>query len=176
MFFKTTFAAALTATIFALPAFADGIEVHDPYARSSGMSAIAGAAFMMIHNHGDVDDRLIDVRSDISKRVELHTHIDAGDGVMQMRHVPDGFELPAGEHVVLERGGKHVMFMGLNDAMEQGETVSITLIFEHAGEVEVQVPVDLERTGEMNHGEMKHGEMDHGDSHGNGHGAGHGDG
>ncbi|WP_368186649.1 copper chaperone PCu(A)C [Aestuariibius sp. HNIBRBA575] len=165
MSLKSTLIAALSATVLAVPAFAEGVEVHDQYARSSGMSAVAGAAFMTIHNHGDHDDRLIDAHADVSARVELHTHIDSGDGVMLMRHVPDGFELPAGGEIVMERGGKHVMFMGLNDPMEQDETFELTLVFEHAGEVVIEVPVDLERDamGSMDHGDMDHGEMDHGD-------------
>jgi copper(I)-binding protein len=157
MSLKTVSFAALLAAVSAVPAFAEGIEFHDQYARSSGMSAVAGAAFMTIHNHGETDDRLIDVRSDVSARTELHTHIETGDGVMQMRHVPDGFDLPAGGEVVMERGGKHVMFMGLNDAMEQGDTLSVTFVFEQAGEMVVEIPVDLERT-EGGHGQMDHGE------------------
>jgi hypothetical protein len=65
--------------------------------------------------------------------------------VMRMVHVEEGFELPAGETVVLERGGRHVMFMGLAGPMEQGETVAVTLTFEQAGDMRVEIPVDLDR-------------------------------
>jgi copper(I)-binding protein len=105
-------------------------------------------------------DRLVSASSDIAKRVELHTHIDAGNGVMQMRHDEDGFEIPAGGTHMLQRGGDHVMFMGLNQSLEQGDTVTVTLTFEKAGDMVVEIPVDLERMPKhgmkhMNHGEQK---------------------
>lgn len=142
---KTTLlAAGLLA--FALPAYAaDAIMVMEPYARSSGASAKSGAAFMQIMNKGDADDRLVSASSDVAGRVELHTHKEGENGVVQMRHVPEGFELPAGDTLSLERGGKHVMFMGLTAPFEDGATVNVTLTFEKAGDVQIEIPVDLKR-------------------------------
>ncbi len=137
--------------------------VMDAYARSSRPGAPTGAAFMMIKNTSDMADRLIDVRSEVAQRVELHTHIDNGEGVMRMVHVEEGFEMAPGETLMLARGGKHVMFMGLNESLEQGGMVPVTLVFEHAGEVEVMIPVDLERMPEGGHGAHGHG---HGHTHG----------
>lgn len=158
---KSVLAAAAASIALAAPALAE-IIVEDGYARSSGMMAGSGAAFMMIKNTGDADDHLISAASDISKRVELHTHIENDEGVMRMVHVEEGFIVPAGGMVHLKRGGKHVMFMGLNEAMEHGGEVTFTLIFRDAGEIVVTVPVDLERKpmqGMMNHGDsMQHGE------------------
>lgn len=128
--------------VLAMPAAAE-IVVKDAYARSS--NAMAGAAFMAIENTGPEDDRLIGAASDAAQRVELHTHRDMGGGVMKMLHVEEGFALPAGETHMLMRGGDHVMFMGLNGAMEQGDTVTVTLTFEKAREQVVEIPVDLER-------------------------------
>jgi hypothetical protein len=156
-------AAAATMTL-ATGAFAEmsKIMVQDAYARAS--NAKAGAAFMQIMNHSGEDDRLIGVTSEVSARTELHTHKDMGEGVMKMMHVEEGFAIPAGATHALQRGGDHVMFMGLNAPFEHGSTVTVTLVFEKAGEVTVDVPVDLERKAA--HGGMKHGEMDH-SSHSN---------
>ncbi|WP_390910882.1 copper chaperone PCu(A)C [Pseudosulfitobacter sp. SM2401] len=155
MSFKTTFTAAMAGTIMlATSAFADGIMAKDPYARAASPAAKAGAAFMMIENHTDTDDRLIGVRSDAAKRVELHTHIDKGEGVMQMTQIEGGIVIPAGGAHMMQRGGDHVMLMGLNGPLVQGETVEVTLIFENAGDVVIEIPVDNERKG-------THGSMDH---------------
>jgi len=166
----TSFFGAAALALTAIPAFAQDIMVHDSYARAASPSAMAGAAFMQIMNHGDTDDRLIEARSDIARRVELHTHIEGENGVMQMRQVEGGFAIPAGEAHMLARGGDHVMFMGLNQSLNHGDSVTVTLVFENAGEVEVQIPVDLERQPE--HGAMSHGahgddagEADEGHSH-----------
>ncbi len=149
MSFKAKILAATAAAAFALPAFAGSeITIEDPYARAAGMTAVAGAAFFIIHNTGDEDDRLVAAESDISKRVELHTHIADGD-VMRMVEVEEGFPVPAGGTHVLKRGGDHVMFMGLNAPMKQGDTIDVTLIFEKAGPIEVEIPVDLERGADM---------------------------
>lgn len=151
--FKTTLLAGAAALGLVLPAFAE-ITVEDAYARSASPMAKSGAAFMLIHNSGETADRLIAVSSDAAARTELHTHLEDGNGVMRMVHVEEGFELPAEGMIAMQRGGKHVMLMGLNDAMEQGETVTITLTFEQAGDVVIEVPVDLER---QDHGGMQHG-------------------
>ena len=151
---KSLTLAAVAAASFAVPAFADThIMIHDPYARSAGKAAKAGAAFMTIMNHGDEADRLISVASDAAARVELHTHKEISDGVMQMMHVPEGFEIAAGDMLMLERGGHHVMMMGLTESFEQGKVIEVTLTFEKAGDVVVEVPVDLKRKG--GHGDHK---------------------
>ncbi|MCB1368085.1 MAG: copper chaperone PCu(A)C [Rhodobacteraceae bacterium] len=129
----------------AMPALAGDITVHDPYALSSGAMAQAGAAFMQIMNEGPEDDRLIDVRSDIAKMTELHTHEIDAQGVARMMKVEEGFVIPAGGMHSLQRGGDHVMFMGLTQALEHGDSVAVTLVFEKAGEMVIDVPVDLAR-------------------------------
>lgn len=145
MSFVKTILAAATICALAIPAFADGILIQDAYSRSASPSAKTGAAFFGIMNHSGHDDRLIGVTSDIAKRVELHTHIETADGIMQMRHAKDGFAIKDGDMHMLARGGDHVMFMGLKHPLVQGETVTVTLTFEHAGEMTVEIPVDLER-------------------------------
>ncbi len=158
MSLKTTLFAAAAATLMSTAALAEGIMIKDPYARSSGPNAVSGAAFMGIMNHTGTADRLIAARSDVAARVELHTHLEDSNGVMRMVEVKDGIVVPAGGMAMLERGGDHVMFMGLKGAFEQGDDIVVTLIFENAGEVEVTIPVDLERKPKHVHG--------HGHSHG----------
>ncbi|KPQ07485.1 MAG: hypothetical protein HLUCCA12_06615 [Rhodobacteraceae bacterium HLUCCA12] len=137
---------ALAAVFLAVPALAcDGFEVHDAYVRSSTPVSPTAAAFMVMRNSGDTDCQVTGVRSDIAARTELHTHIEDDDGVMRMVHVEDGFTLPAnGEHV-LARGGDHVMFMGLEQALEQDTTLSVTFIFADGAEQTVEIVVDHAR-------------------------------
>ncbi len=142
-------------------AMAGEISVHDAYARASTMMSVSGAAFMTIENGGAEPDRLVSAASSAAERVELHTHIQDAQGVMKMVEVEEGFEIPAGGSHALARGGDHVMFLGLKHAFEQGEMVPVTLTFEKAGEIEVEIPVDLERgPGQMQHGQHGgHGQM-----------------
>ncbi len=166
MSLKSMFVAAAAVVSFALPAFAEGIMVDDPYARVSTKMSKSGAAFMTIRNHTGEDDRLIGAASDVAQKVELHTHIADGEGVMKMVHVEEGFAIPAGESHALARGGDHVMFLGLNHGLAHGDMVDVTLTFEKAGDVQVQIPVDLERKPDHaaeGHGHGKHGS--HGANH-----------
>lgn len=159
---KRTLIAAIAATL-AMPAFAESeIAIQDPYARAAGMNAMAGAAFFQIVNTGDEDDRLVGAKSTVAKRTELHTHIEGEGGVMRMVEVEEGFPVAAGETHSLQRGGDHVMFMGLNGPWEQDDIIELTLIFEKAGEMNVEIPVDLERQPNMSgmgNGKMNQGNM-----------------
>lgn len=157
MYAKSLLSAALAACLLAVPALAQDITVTDAYARSASPVAKSGAAFMVIKNAGDTEDRLIDVRSDAAAKVELHTHKDMGEGVMKMMQVEEGFAIPAQGMHMLARGGDHVMLMGLAQPMKQDDVISITLVFENAGEMVVEVPVDLERQPEQGGHTMKHG-------------------
>lgn len=160
---------AAAAIVCAVPAFAEGVIITDAYARTSGASAKSGAAFMVIENHADADDRLLSAASDVAARVELHTHKEDANGVMQMLEVPEGFAIPAHGSHALARGGDHVMFLGLTRSLAQGDKVTVTLTFEKAGEMTVEVPVDLERKdamgGMMGNGAMN-GAMGSGHKHG----------
>ena len=169
--FSTLFRAALAAVLatLALPVLAEGIEVHDAYAIQAMPGGPTAAAFMVIHNHGGPPDRLVDVRSAIAVRTELHTHNADADGVMRMGRVEGGLDLPTDGEILMQRGGDHVMFMGVEEPLAEGQVIPLTLVFETAGEIVVDVVVGAGHLGEgamqggeMDHGEMDHGQMDHG--------------
>ena len=145
MSLKTTVMAGLFAAFSATATFAAEIVVEDAYARAASPNAKAGAAFMMIRNPGGEGDRLIGAASPVAQRVELHTHLEDANGVMQMIHVEEGFELPGDGEIVMQRGGAHVMFMGLTESFDQGKMIPLTLVFEKAGEIDIEIEVDLER-------------------------------
>jgi len=158
MSFKSLGLAALIAAAIASPVLAGettGITINDPYARASTAASTSGAAFLTITNNSQTDDRLIGARTGVAARAELHTHLEDSNGVMKMMHVEEGFEVPAGEMRLLKRGGDHIMLMGLNRPLAHGDVISVTLTFEQAGDVSIDVPVDLERKPEA------HGTMDH---------------
>jgi copper(I)-binding protein len=119
---------------------AGAISIAHPHARATAAGQPAGGGFMKFENRGTVADRLVSVSADVSASVELHTMSMQGD-VMRMRQV-DAIELPAGQSVELKPGGLHIMFIGLKAPLKAGETFPLTLRFEKAGEVTVQVNVE----------------------------------
>ena len=132
-----------------MPAFAGDITVENAWARASAGPARAGAAFMTIKNTGDADT-LVSAKADISKKVELHTHIH-DNGVMKMRQV-ENIAVGTGM-TMLQPGGYHVMFMGLNEPLKEGTSFPLTLVFDKAGEISVDVMVKA--AGAMGQGKMK---------------------
>ena len=144
------FLAAVATLIAASSAMAESIVIEDAYARVGRPGAPSGAIFMVIRNTGETADRLIAAASPVAQRVELHTHID-DRGVMKMRPIEGGIEIGGDQSHALERGGDHVMLMGLTEKLENGMTVDLTLTFEVAGEVETTVTVDNMR-GQGGHG------------------------
>lgn len=154
--------AALSLLISLGTAQAQDIQIEHQYARAASPIAKTGAAFMHIMNIGHNNDRLIAARTDAAKMPELHTHI-MEDGVAKMRQVEGGIKILAGEAAILERGGLHVMMMGLTRPFIQGEVITLTLVFENAGEITIEVPIDNERQGnmKMDHSSMDHSTMDH---------------
>ena len=126
-------------------ASAGTISVDDAYVRTSSKLAKSAAAFMEIRNTSPRGDRLLDVKSEVAKKVELHTHIKGDDGVMKMRRVEDGFFISGNGVLKFERGGDHIMFMGLTQPFVDGEAISLTLIFETAGSIELEIPIHLKK-------------------------------
>lgn len=114
-----------------------GIEMGPGWARATvGKN---GAAYIDLKNTADAGDKLVAVESSVAKRAALHTHMMA-DGVMKMRPVDD-VPLPAGESVVLEPGGLHIMLMGLKAPLKEGTSFPLFLTFEKAGTVGINVKV-----------------------------------
>lgn len=105
----------------------------------SGMSG-TGAAYLVIANASDEADVLIGVTTEVAGVVEIHEIVDVS-GVMQMRPLADGLEIPAGGEVTLEPGGYHVMLIGLTESLAPDTTYELVLEFEQAGEVIVPIVV-----------------------------------
>lgn len=131
------------------------IEIAQPWAKPSIGQAKAGAAYVTLTNGGSAD-RLIAAKADVSELVELHSHT-MEDGVMRMRPVP-GIDLPADATVELKPGGFHVMFLNLKAPLVEGESFPLTLVFEKAGELTVEVAIQAKPKAM------------HGHSHGHSHG------
>jgi copper(I)-binding protein len=138
----------------------DGITVSDAWARASLGKAPNSAAYLTLRNDGPADDRLIAVETEAAAKPELHT-TKMADGVMKMRPL-EGVDLPAGGEATLAVGGSHVMLMGLRAPLHAGDSFPMTLVFEKAGRLSLEVEVRALGAAGGNHAGMGHGTMDHG--------------
>jgi copper(I)-binding protein len=110
---------------------ASTVQVRDAWMRATPPGAPTAAGYLTLVNTGAQADRLLSVTSEAAERVELHGS-DLQGGVMRMRMLGDGLELPAGARVELAPSGTHLMFIAPRRPLVAGDTVRATLRFQHA--------------------------------------------
>lgn len=130
------------------------VEIDHPWSRATAPSAANGAAYFVLNNTGKEDDRLLSASTPVAEKAELHTHL-MDNGVMKMRPV-NAIEVTPGSPTALAPGGLHVMLLGLKQPLAKGKSFPLTLVFEKAGSVVVQV--DVQGAGETapSHGGSGH--------------------
>lgn len=117
----------------------NGISITNPYALPA-LAGGNGVVYLELSNGGESPDTLLKIESQAAQVAELHeTKIDEND-VMQMTPLVT-IEVPAGESVSLEPGGKHIMLINLKQELKPAEKISLTLIFEKAGSMTVEAEV-----------------------------------
>ncbi len=116
------------------------VEIGHPWAKATAGQAVNGAAYLTLADKGSAADRLLSAQTPAAEKAELHTHL-MEDGVMKMRRI-DGVDLPAGGALVeFKPGGLHIMLLGLKAPLKEGDKVPLTLTFEKAGTVTVDIAV-----------------------------------
>ena len=122
--------------------FAVDITVTKAMARASlTPTASTGAVYLSVKNRGPTDDRLLSISTPAAASSMIHETTMVND-VMKMRMVEGGLVISAGQTVEMKTGGTHVMLMGLKAALKRGEMIGLELVFEKAGMVRVDVPIE----------------------------------
>ena len=127
-----------------------GIGFSNYWLRAAPHNHSVTAGYVVITHLNDVADKLISIGSSFAKRNEIHEMKMDGD-VMKMREIPDGLILPPSEVIKLEPGGFHLMFMGLNQMISEGNEHTVTLVFEKAGEIKLDFPVKKKASKHSSH-------------------------
>lgn len=145
MFVRSPLLALLALLLIASPAVAQdyklgALEIGHPWARATPPTAPTGGGYLSVKNTGTVPDRLISISSPAAQTVQLHEMKMEGN-VMRMRELDGPLEIKPGETVTLAPGGMHLMMMGLKGPLKQGEKVPLTLVFEKAGKIDVELVV-----------------------------------
>lgn len=135
--FVTGYAPPLAAAEFKL----DSITAVSPWSRETPRGAKVAAGYIVIKNQGTTADRLVAASADIAGKTEIHEMAVDDKGVMRMRALPKGLEIPPGGSVELKPGSFHVMFMEIKRSPKQGDTFKGTLTFEKAGTMPVEYSV-----------------------------------
>jgi len=121
----------------ALPALAQ-VTVSAPWVRATVPAQKASGAFMTLTAARPA--RLVGVSSPVAGLVELH-EMKMDSDMMRMRQV-DALALPAGQSIVLQPGGYHLMLLDLKQPLKAGDKVPLTLEFEDAHKVRSKITVE----------------------------------
>jgi periplasmic copper chaperone A len=119
---------------------AGDITIEKPWSRATPKGADAAIGFCIIRNRGASADKLVGATADFAAAATIH-EMTAENGVMRMRDLPAGLDIPPNNSVILSPKGYHLMFTGLKRQLKKGETVKADLTFEHAGSVSVTFDV-----------------------------------
>lgn len=128
---------ATIAALYPLAGLAE-FAITDPWARASILSSRPAAAHLTFES--DVDDRLVSITTPIAETATIHAVETGSDGGARMTAV-EALDLPAGQPVKFRPKHIHIMLMGLTNKLEEGTSFQLTLRFETAGEVTLDVPV-----------------------------------
>ena len=139
----------LIAALFALLASAAHGEdykagplvIGQPWTRVTPKNAPVAGGYLKITNTGTTPDRLVGGSAEVAKRFEIH-EMKMDGGVMKMRELKDGLEIPPGATVELKPGSYHVMMQNLSHPLTKGDKVKGSLTFEKAGKVDVEFAVE----------------------------------
>jgi len=115
------------------------VTIDTPFARAVPPGQLNSAAFMELHNHGDNELSLVGASSPVAEHVELHTHTN-DNGVMRMRQI-EKITLPKETTVSLKPGGLHIMLIGLQESLNVGKVINLSLQFSDGTTDIIEVPV-----------------------------------
>jgi copper(I)-binding protein len=145
--FPSLFALFLTALAM-LPASADAagsVSITHAWTRALPAGASVCAVYMTVSS--PTDDRLLGASSAIAAKATFHIH-EIANGVATMQAV-DHVDIAGGTPFVFAPLGYHVMLTGLKAPLSPGQHFALSLRFEKAGVVVVDVSVHALRTAVM---------------------------
>jgi hypothetical protein len=136
----SAFLALSAAPVLACETFTLGdLTIDHAWSRATIGADRPGVFYVEITNAGSTDDALIGIATPAAGMPMLHETV-VTEGVASMPHAMS-IPVPAGESVALAPGGYHGMLMGLTTALKEGDSFPVTLTFQNAGEVVVNVEV-----------------------------------
>ena len=134
------YAASLLAGLIATGAAWAQVKVEDSWARATVQGQKATGAFMKIT--APQATRLVSVVTPVAGVAEIH-EMKMDNGVMKMRALPEGLDLPANKSVELKPGSYHLMLMDLKAPLMKDSSVALTLTFKDAKGKETQQQISV---------------------------------
>ncbi|HRW47182.1 MAG TPA: copper chaperone PCu(A)C, partial [Caldilinea sp.] len=109
-------------------------------ARPSPMAGGSGGVYLTVLNGLDQPLQLTGIDGVVAGSLELHESVN-DQGVIRMEPHPEGFPIPARSTLELKPGGKHIMLIDLAAPLAVGDVFTLTLNFDKADPLTIDVPV-----------------------------------
>jgi len=118
------------------PAMTDAKTIHVP-------------VYMTIKNRGERDERLLAARTPYADKVEL---IELRQAIgMQLPMAADELLVASGASVELNPDGPRLLLSGVKQPLRASDMFPMTLIFERAGAIDIEVTVATQSAGHRHH-------------------------
>ena len=140
-------------------AFGSDIMVMNPWIRETPPTVQTMAAYMVIHNSGKVDKRLVGASSPHFSKIEIHETVHQGD--MATMIARDIVVIPAGNQRPFQPNGYHLMLIAplQPHPLQAGDKIPLTLFFQDGLQKSVLAEVrksPMQNAGHSNHQEHQH--------------------
>jgi copper(I)-binding protein len=134
------------------------IEIHDIAVRAARFSPPTAAdlnfrcicdtqtgettsqVYVTVYNRGSAPDRLIKVETEAAVAVELRQPA-VDESWEGLANAVEAVEIPAWGTAVFEPGNYQMTLIGLKEDLSPGQEITLRLIFEHSGEMEVEAVI-----------------------------------
>jgi periplasmic copper chaperone A len=124
---------------------ANQVKIDNAWVRATVPGQQGTGGFMTLSSAQAL--RLVAISSPVAATAEVHEMRMQRD-VMQMRALPDGIALPAGQALELKPGSAHIMLTQIKQVLKPDTRIPLTLTFSDTrgkrSRVTVQVPVALQ--------------------------------
>jgi copper(I)-binding protein len=117
----------------------DNVVIHHAWADAALALTNDGAAYMTLEVTGGEADRLLAASTPAAEKAELRGYWLEGC-FAHRRHV-EAIAIAPGGPTVLDPGGPHVLLVGLKRTLAEGDIIALSLTFERAGTVDIEVPL-----------------------------------
>lgn len=118
----------------------DDIVITEAYARATPPNVKNSAIFMKITNNSQKALALIDVKSSVSKIIEIHANVKE-NGITKMIKMQK-LEIEPNSTSILAPKQNHIMLIDIAKQLVDGDSIDLTLIFDNNKTIKIEkIPV-----------------------------------
>jgi periplasmic copper chaperone A len=115
------------------------ISVDDAWVRPA-LASGNSAAYLTITNDTENPVTLTDITVDFAAMAQVHQTVVEND-MAQMQPLENGLRIGTAETIRLQPGGYHIMLMDIQQALNEGDIVSLTLTFDNGETLSIEAQI-----------------------------------